>query len=113
MLNCFFKQAIPELFLESHQLSSIILEYKRECGSSDIVQSLCDPDEDPTQEASELDMIRGFIFEEHEHGFLDHAIKWPLSYTHLLQTKEEHRKEEIVRGRTKWKKKLPVMPFTT
>ncbi|XXG65616.1 hypothetical protein AAC387_Pa05g3273 [Persea americana] len=106
-------EAIPELFLESHQLSSIKLEYKRECGSSDIVQSLCDPDEDPTQEASELDMIRGFIFEEHEHGFLDHPIKWPLSFTHLLQTKGEPQKEEIVRGRTTWKKKLPVMPFST
>ena len=113
MLNCFFKQAIPELFLESHQLSSIKLDYKRECGSSDIVQSLCDPDEDPTQEASELDMIRGFIFEEHEHGFLDHPIKWPLGFTHLLQTKGEPQKEEIVRGRTTWKKKLPVMPFST
>ncbi|RWR81978.1 palmitoyl-acyl carrier protein thioesterase, chloroplastic-like protein [Cinnamomum micranthum f. kanehirae] len=55
-------KAIPELFLESHQLSSIILEYKRECGSSDIVQSLCDLEEDPTQEASELDMIRGVHF---------------------------------------------------
>lgn len=113
MLNCFFKQAIPELFLESHQLSSIKLEYKRECGSLDIVQSLCDPDEGPTQDASELDMIRGFSFEEHGHGLLDDPIKWPLSYTHLLQTKGELKKEEIVRGRTTWKKKLPVETFST
>ncbi|KAJ6891042.1 origin recognition complex subunit 4 family protein [Populus alba x Populus x berolinensis] len=37
---------IPDQFLESHQLSGIILEYRRECGSSNIVQSLCEPDED-------------------------------------------------------------------
>ncbi|KAJ6910709.1 origin recognition complex subunit 4 family protein [Populus alba x Populus x berolinensis] len=36
----------PDLFLESHQLSSIILEYRRECGGSNIVQSLCESDED-------------------------------------------------------------------
>ncbi|KAG6759574.1 hypothetical protein POTOM_036057 [Populus tomentosa] len=39
-------ETIPDQFLESHQLSGIILEYRRECGSSNIVQSLCEPDED-------------------------------------------------------------------
>ncbi|XP_022862840.1 palmitoyl-acyl carrier protein thioesterase, chloroplastic-like [Olea europaea var. sylvestris] len=36
-------EAIPDEFLENHQLSSITLEYRRECGSSDVVQSLCEP----------------------------------------------------------------------
>ncbi|KAL3578428.1 hypothetical protein D5086_019932 [Populus alba] len=39
-------ETIPDQFLESHQLSGIILEYRRECGSSNIVQSLCEPAED-------------------------------------------------------------------
>uniref|UniRef100_A0A2N9ID53 Acyl-[acyl-carrier-protein] hydrolase n=1 Tax=Fagus sylvatica TaxID=28930 RepID=A0A2N9ID53_FAGSY len=38
-------ETIPDEILESHKLSTIILEYRRECGNSDIVQSLCQPDE--------------------------------------------------------------------
>ncbi|KAK4479908.1 hypothetical protein RD792_015452, partial [Penstemon davidsonii] len=39
-------ETIGDEFLENHQLSDIILEYRRECGSSDVVQSLCEPQED-------------------------------------------------------------------
>ncbi|PNX90489.1 putative palmitoyl-acyl carrier protein thioesterase chloroplastic-like, partial [Trifolium pratense] len=39
-------ETIPDQILESHQLYGIILEYRRECGSSDIVESLCEPEED-------------------------------------------------------------------
>ncbi|GMJ09724.1 hypothetical protein HRI_004641600 [Hibiscus trionum] len=79
---------IPDKYLESNQLSSIILEYRRECGSSDSVQSLCQPDEAEisVMNGRPLDMIYG--------------------YTHLLRTKGETRNEEMVRGRTRWKPKI-------
>ncbi|RVW16924.1 Palmitoyl-acyl carrier protein thioesterase, chloroplastic [Vitis vinifera] len=59
-------ETIPDQFLESHQLSSIILEYRRECGSSDIVQSLCEPDEAAIlkeggqQQPNEIKLLNGF-----------------------------------------------------
>ncbi|KAJ0971593.1 hypothetical protein J5N97_019552 [Dioscorea zingiberensis] len=76
-------ETIPGSFLEEHQLASIILEYRRECGSSDVVESICEPDEDDG-DSKEL----------------------PTRYTHLLEIKGEEKNEEIVRGRTTWNKKL-------
>ncbi|KAL0000092.1 hypothetical protein SO802_019694 [Lithocarpus litseifolius] len=88
---------IPDEILESHKLSTMILEYRRECGNSDKVQSLCQPDED---------ILEGS-------GLLCSFEKVPLRYTHLLQVKGERGNEEIVRGRTTWKRKIPAKPFTT
>lgn len=116
-LYTIFLQNIPELFLENHQLSSITLEYRRECGSTDMVQSLCEPDEDAIQEdGNDINLLRGFsltseIFEGHK--LLGPFEKWPFRYTHLLQVKGELKNEEIVRGRTTWKKKPPMLPFPT
>ncbi|KAF8390071.1 hypothetical protein HHK36_024592 [Tetracentron sinense] len=114
-------ETIPDKVLESHQLSSIILEYRRECGSLDVVQSLCEPDEDgllvdAIQENNDSNLLSGFslasdIFEGH--GLLGSFEKWPLRYTHLLQGSGEPKNEEIVRGRTTWKRKLSTMPFPT
>lgn len=107
--------------MESHQLSSIVLEYRRECGSSDIVQSLCGPEEDGI--LRDVDMIEdgesllnGFslaseIFKGG--GLLGSFDKGTLRYTHLLQIEGEAKNEEIVRGRTTWKKKLTTIPFST
>lgn len=78
------------------------------------MQSLCEPDEDSINEddnyfyllngfnmASEILEGRGLS------GFLD---KWPTRYTHLLQMKVGLKNEEIVRGRTTWRKKLNGFP---
>lgn len=114
-------ETIPDHVLESHQLSSIVLEYRRECGSSDIVQSLCEPEEDGI--LRDVDMIEdsesllnGFslaseIFKGG--GLLGSFDKGTLRYTHLLQIEGEAKNEEIVRGRTTWKKKLTTIPFST
>uniref|UniRef100_A0A151U736 Acyl-[acyl-carrier-protein] hydrolase n=1 Tax=Cajanus cajan TaxID=3821 RepID=A0A151U736_CAJCA len=83
-------ETIPDQILEGHQLSGITLEYRRECGSSDIVQSLY--------------IINGS-------GVLTCLEHRPMRYTHLLQIKGEKQNDEIVRGRTTWKKK--IMPFST
>ncbi|OMO59420.1 Acyl-ACP thioesterase [Corchorus capsularis] len=95
-------ETIPDNFLESHQLSSIILEYRRESGSSDIVESLCQPDEDGAAA-----FANGFAV---QHKTVD--LSPGNGYTHLLHVKGETRNEEIVRGRTRWKQKLSTMPYS-
>ncbi|MED6196725.1 hypothetical protein PIB30_050031 [Stylosanthes scabra] len=115
-------ETIPDHVLECHQLSGITLEYRRECGSSDIVESLCEPEED--------EIVSNIM--EHQHynpsllnglalatpsaseiinggGVLTCIDQMPMRYTHLLQTKGEKQNDEIVRGRTSWKRKLPTM----
>ena len=107
--------------MESHQLSSIILEYRRECGSSDIVQSLCEPDEDGILrdvemiEDREIGLLNGFSLASEilKGGLLGSFDKGTQRYTHLLQIEGEAKNEEIVRGRTTWKKKLTTIPFST
>ncbi|XP_030529146.1 palmitoyl-acyl carrier protein thioesterase, chloroplastic-like [Rhodamnia argentea] len=115
-------ETIPDEYLEAHQLSSIILDYRRECGGSDTVQSLCEPDADGIRQSgvqhdsSQVNLINGFslaseIFQGS--GLLGSFGKtmMPLKYTHLLQINGESESEEIVRGRTTWKKKITSMPF--
>ncbi|KAG9449017.1 hypothetical protein H6P81_008982 [Aristolochia fimbriata] len=113
-------ESIPDSYLESHQLSSITLEYRRECGSSDMVQSLCQPDEETAKEkGNESELLRTYSVgpeilngNGNGSGLMSSLQKWPLKYTHLLQTKGENKNEEIVRGRTTWKKKPSLRPFS-
>ncbi|KAG4984494.1 hypothetical protein AAZX31_10G254600 [Glycine max] len=112
-------ETIPDQILEGHQLSGITLEYRRECGSSDIVQSLCEPEEDeilhgvvePDYCTNLLNGLSSDII--NGSGVLTCLEKRPLRYTHLLQTKGEKQNDEIVRGRTTWKRKISTMPFST
>ncbi|XP_059434443.1 palmitoyl-acyl carrier protein thioesterase, chloroplastic-like [Corylus avellana] len=108
-------ETIPDEILESHQLSSIILEYRKECGSSEIVQSLCQPDEDGIlkdglRQNNDISLLNGFSLASEILGSFE---KLPLRYTHLLQAAGERQNEEIVRGRTTWNRKMPIMPFST
>ncbi|KAL9389582.1 hypothetical protein Peur_018187 [Populus x canadensis] len=118
-------ETIPDQFLESHQLSGIILEYRRECGSSNIVQSLCEPDEDGIlnsglKQNNDMSPLNRFSLASEimeGNGLLGSLDKVPLRYTHLLQTQGDTQNEEIVRGKTTWKKKqsnieLSNMPFS-
>lgn len=117
-------QTIPDQFLESYQLSSIVLEYRRECGSTSIVQSLCEPDEeglfdDVDQHKRRISVLHGFSLASgilEANGLLESFSQMPylpFSYTHLLKIKEQIKNEEIVRGRTTWKRKISSMPFPT
>ncbi|KAH8496100.1 hypothetical protein H0E87_019039 [Populus deltoides] len=118
-------ETIPDQFLESHQLSGIILEYRRECGSSNIVQSLCEPDEDGIlnsglKQNNDMSPLNRFSLASEimeGNGLLGSLDKVPLRYTHLLQTQGDTQNEEIVRGKTTWKKRqsnieLSNMPFS-
>ncbi|KAJ6903104.1 hypothetical protein NC651_020568 [Populus alba x Populus x berolinensis] len=98
-------ETIPDLFLESHQLSSIILEYRRECGGSNIVQSLCEPDEDGIlnsglKQNNDMSPLNRFSLASEimeGNGLLGSLDNVLLRYTHLLQTQGETKNEEIVR----------------
>ncbi|OAY81297.1 Palmitoyl-acyl carrier protein thioesterase, chloroplastic [Ananas comosus] len=102
-------ETIPVQFPENYELSSIILEYRRECGSSDTVQSICEPDEGSIPEDDNISIIKGFSLAPEildGCGLSGTFDKWPTKYTHLLQIKGQQKYEEIVRGRTTWRKKL-------
>lgn len=90
----------------------MILEYRRECGSSDIVQSLCEPHEVGITENgvhkksdNNISLLNGYSQWASEtlegNGLLRCFDEVQLWYTHLLQAK----REEIARGRTSWKRK--------
>ncbi|GMI99725.1 hypothetical protein HRI_003641800 [Hibiscus trionum] len=93
-------ETIPDKFLECNKLSSIILEYRRECGGSDLVQSLCQPDED------EILFTNGVVQQNLLKNNVLGMDTMTYGYTHLLQTKGGTKNEEIVRGRTRWKPKI-------
>lgn len=107
-------ETLPDHFQQQNQLSSIILEYRKECGSSDVVQSICQPDDDSIPPQEDVSMAIGpslspeLISGHHSlAGALQHS---PMKYTHLLQLKAGDKYEEIVRGRTTWKKKSYKAP---
>ncbi|KAF9623471.1 hypothetical protein IFM89_003055 [Coptis chinensis] len=108
-------ETIPDKYLESHQLSSITLEYRRECGRADIVQSLCDPEEDEVQQGNDINILNGFSLPSDilvGRGLMGSFDMGPMKFTHLLQIKGERENEEIVRGRTTWKRKISTIPFS-
>jgi fatty acyl-ACP thioesterase B len=99
-------EAIPDIILEECQLSSITLEFRRECGVSETIQSLCQPDDD--DEVPEVKFKKfegGSILNGYLPYLLDdsHTNNHSLGFTHLLQTEGNIKNEEIVRGRTTWK----------
>ncbi|EOX99949.1 Fatty acyl-ACP thioesterases B [Theobroma cacao] len=110
-------ETIPDKFLESHQLSSIVLEYRRECGSSDKVQSLCQPDEDRIlANGLEQSLLENIVLASGimlGNGHLGSLGMKTYGFTHLLQIKGDSQNDEIVRGRTRWKKKQSTMPYST
>ncbi|XWS50780.1 hypothetical protein CRYUN_Cryun12cG0117800 [Craigia yunnanensis] len=102
-------ETIPEIFLAGYQLFSITLEYRRECGSSDMVESLCQPDEDQVLQDGLQDDNGKNYNELLQASVLEgdaSPSRPPLCFTHLLQMTVDSKTEEIVRGRTTWKRKL-------
>ena len=79
-------QSAPQEILESHELSTLTLEYRRECGRDSVLQSLT--------AVSGADV-----------GNL--ALSGNVECKHLLRLEEG---AEIVRGRTGWRPK-PVNNF--
>uniref|UniRef100_A0A0E0C2F6 Acyl-[acyl-carrier-protein] hydrolase n=1 Tax=Oryza meridionalis TaxID=40149 RepID=A0A0E0C2F6_9ORYZ len=95
-------ETLPDQFLQQHQLSSIILEYRKECGSSDVVQSICQPDEDTIMPGENVSIVMGPSLSQEiingHHSLAGALQQWPTKYTHLLQLKANDKYEEIVRA---------------
>uniref|UniRef100_A0A7N0UE39 Acyl-[acyl-carrier-protein] hydrolase n=1 Tax=Kalanchoe fedtschenkoi TaxID=63787 RepID=A0A7N0UE39_KALFE len=98
------KYAIPDHVLEDSQLCSIILEYRKECSSTDVVQSLCEPDDVGILEAGTK--LNGSSMGS-DVSLLGHQDS--VRFTHLLQVEGDGKDEEILRGHTTWKKRPPSM----
>jgi fatty acyl-ACP thioesterase B len=95
-------ETIPENVYGECTLSSITLEFRRECGVSETIQSLCQPD-DVTEFKLEKHTGQGIL-----NGYLPYYLEGSpptLGFTHLLQIEGENKNEEIVRGRTTWKRR--------
>lgn len=75
-------QSAPQAILESHELTSMTLEYRRECGKDSVLQSLT--------AVSDTD-IGGLV------------NPGRIECQHLLRLEDG---AEIVRGRTEWRPKL-------
>ncbi|KAM7277880.1 hypothetical protein ACFE04_005014 [Oxalis oulophora] len=89
-------EAIPETILEECQLSSITLEFRRECGISETIQSLCQPDKNDG--ASKI-KFKKYKSRNIMNGYLPSLLEdnHHRSFTHLLQT-EGHTKIEEIEG---------------
>ncbi|XP_071696344.1 palmitoyl-acyl carrier protein thioesterase, chloroplastic-like [Rutidosis leptorrhynchoides] len=109
-------EVIPDECLENYHLSNIILEYRRECRSSDVVESLCEPEKvgiikDGIQETKNVNFIDRCSIGAG--GLLNCLInEGTIRFTHLLQVKDELKCQEIVRGKTTWKKRINLHPFS-
>ncbi|KAJ4838976.1 hypothetical protein Tsubulata_017380 [Turnera subulata] len=98
-------ETLPHEILENYQLSNITLEYRRECSSSDTVQSLCEPEIEYPGEGREDTADIAHNLSSSSASFEGTYYNRSMTqYTHLLQTTGDKQKEEIVRGRTTWKK---------
>jgi hypothetical protein len=88
---------VPEEHLETHNLTSITIEYRRECQSKNIVESL----------TSSKKMLEEFAAPVPAEGFWSFFVTSGLpssEFFHLLRT-QDSAQHEIVRARTTWRPK--------
>jgi len=108
-------ESIPCEILDGHELASMTLEYRRECGQSDTVQSMTSPD--PSTSDSEcagrletngasksriVSYAAGTLTMTPEVSKENSSVG-PLQFVHLLRMQMDG--AEIVRGRTHWRLK--------
>lgn len=108
-------QSVPSSILDSHELTSITLQYRRECLASDVVQSLATcPECDGNNNNSIHMCLSG---DEWKYSCAERAVaaafgsgnptwfghKNHLHFSHLLRTQRDG--AEIVRAKTTWRLK--------
>ncbi|KAM7253754.1 hypothetical protein ACFE04_028506 [Oxalis oulophora] len=81
-------ESVPILVLQDYNLTSMTLEYRRECQQSNLLESL----------TNTTAKSKGVTAEK-----FNHKMKAELEYTHLLRMQAD--KAEIVRARSEWKSK--------
>ncbi len=125
-------QSIPNAIQEGHELETLVLEYRRECGQSEVVQSLASTESSSSSSSSTAwaeaeESNNGCAVNSKEEATapfcLDGSLSsselqeisnpadqiGPLQFTHLLRLQVDG--VEIVRGSTLWR--LKKLPFHT
>jgi hypothetical protein len=127
-------QSIPNAIQEGHELETLVLEYRRECGQSEVVQSLASTESSSSSSSSSStawaeaeESNNGCAVNSKEEATapfcLDGSLSssdlqeisnsadriGPLQFTHLLRLQVDG--VEIVRGSTLWR--LKKLPFHT
>jgi fatty acyl-ACP thioesterase A len=92
-------ESVPQEIIDSHELQSITLDYRRECQQNDIVDSLTSVETiEEAEVIPELKGTNGFAKAEDDKQECQ-------QFLHLLRLSTEGL--EINRGRTEWRKKAP------
>lgn len=97
-------QSIPQEIIDTHELQSITLDYRRECQQNDIVDSLTsvEPIEGTAEVIPQLKGTNGSAATAARGGDNKQECH---QFLHLLRLSTEGL--EINRGRTQWRKKAP------
>ncbi|KAK1428483.1 hypothetical protein QVD17_17318 [Tagetes erecta] len=85
-------ESIPQEVIDTHELQTITLDYRRECQHDDVVDSLTSPE----SSVSKLEGINGYANPQNEGENLS-------QFLHLLRSSGEGL--ELNRARTEWRKK--------
>lgn len=108
-------ESIPQSLLVAHELASMILEYRRECTPSDVVQSLSCPDTHLSSGSfkNESPLAHGGLDGSPDavscssgalkNATISSSTTGPVEYTHLLRMQSSG--ADIVHGKTKWRVK--------
>ncbi|XWS76070.1 hypothetical protein CRYUN_Cryun01aG0145800 [Craigia yunnanensis] len=90
-------ESMPQEIIDTHELQTITLDYRRECQQDDVVDSLTSPEPVAgTETVSELDGTNGSAATREDKQDCP-------QFLHLLRLSSDG--QEINRGRTEWRKK--------
>ncbi|KAG0582678.1 hypothetical protein KC19_3G076900 [Ceratodon purpureus] len=87
-------ESIPDEHIQTHKLASIVLEYRRECHSTDIVESL-------TSSKTVINGDETVISDSNDWCESGETPSRCCEYSHLLRTQDAG--QEILRGKTTWR----------
>lgn len=90
-----FRQSMPQEIIDTHELQTITLDYRRECQQDDAVDSLTSPEQAVGENGSLQGTNGSPTAAKDEDG--------SLQFLHLLRLGNDG--SEINRGRTEWRKK--------
>ncbi|CAM6119388.1 unnamed protein product [Calypogeia fissa] len=98
-------ESVPAQCLETQEIRCLTLEYRRECGQTDLVDSLTSPEQVQTSETSVADPEFPYLSGSNDSITLKRNLKPEQQFIHLLKMQADG--AEIVRGRTIWRPKSP------
>lgn len=91
-------QSVPIHVLEDYNMTSMTLEYRRECRQSNLLESLTSTTASVTEDSNNNNKNKN----SHNHNSSNNR-KADLEYTHLLRMQAD--KAEIIRARSEWQSK--------